>query len=90
MTNISVDLEGDEPLDEASAPFHLRATPEAAAGRLRRLADLGFDDAVVVHRGPGEPDLAAIRCGCWTELTASTAPLGVWRTVLPGAMAGKP
>ena len=61
VTNISVDLEGNEPMDEASAPFHLRATPEAAAGRLRRLAELGFDDAVVMHRGPGEPDLAAIR-----------------------------
>jgi alkanesulfonate monooxygenase SsuD/methylene tetrahydromethanopterin reductase-like flavin-dependent oxidoreductase (luciferase family) len=61
VTTISTDLNGEpDAYDEASAPFHLRSTPEVAAERLTKLAALGFDDAVLVHRGP-EPDLAALR-----------------------------
>ncbi len=37
-----------------------RPRPDAAL-RLQRLADAGFDDAVVVYRGGAPPDLAAIR-----------------------------
>jgi alkanesulfonate monooxygenase SsuD/methylene tetrahydromethanopterin reductase-like flavin-dependent oxidoreductase (luciferase family) len=60
-TNIAVDL--DEPTTALAddAPFHLRCAPRAAAERLRRLADLGFDDAILVRRTHTEADLAAIR-----------------------------
>lgn len=61
VTNIAADL--DEPtaaLDD-SAPFHLRCAPGAAGERLRRLADLGFDDAILVPRNPTDKHLAALR-----------------------------
>jgi alkanesulfonate monooxygenase SsuD/methylene tetrahydromethanopterin reductase-like flavin-dependent oxidoreductase (luciferase family) len=60
-TNIAVDLA--EPTTDLpdDAPFHLRCAPGDAAERLRRLADLGFDDAVVVRRSQTQADLAAIR-----------------------------
>ena len=62
VTNISLDLHASaEPLDDASGSFSLVCGPDEAARRLQRLADLGFDDALVVHRGPGEPDFAAVR-----------------------------
>ena len=61
VTNIPADL--DEPtarLDDTE-PFHLRCAPSVAAERLRRVADLGFDDAVVVPKRPTRAHLAAIR-----------------------------
>ncbi len=61
VTNIAVDL--DQPttdLDD-TAPFHLRCDRAAAAERLRRLADLGFDDAILVCGTHTEAGLAAIR-----------------------------
>ena len=62
VTNISIDLDAPtEPLADSDNAFHLRCAPEAAAERLRKLAGAGFDDAVVVHRGDGPPNLAAIR-----------------------------
>lgn len=62
VTNISLDLAAPtEPLADSESAYHLRCAPDAAAERLRRLADVGFDDAVVVHRGAAPPDLAAIR-----------------------------
>ncbi len=61
VTNISIDLSADEPLADSDNGFHLSCPPEVAAARLGRLAELGFDEAVLVHRGPGTPDLAAIR-----------------------------
>jgi hypothetical protein len=43
-------------------PFHLRCAPRDAAERMRRLAELGFDDTILVHRGgQTESDLAAMR-----------------------------
>lgn len=61
VTNIAVDLTvPTTPLDD-NAPFHLRCAPGAAAERLRRLVDLGFDDAVLVPAAPTESSLAAIR-----------------------------
>jgi len=42
-------------------PFHLRCAPDVAAQRLRRLRDLGFDDAVLVLKGASEANLAAAR-----------------------------
>jgi alkanesulfonate monooxygenase SsuD/methylene tetrahydromethanopterin reductase-like flavin-dependent oxidoreductase (luciferase family) len=61
VTNIAVDL--DEPTTALAddAPFHLRCAPQAAAERLRRLADLGFDDAILVRRTLTEPVLGAMR-----------------------------
>ncbi len=60
VTNVSIDLAAPtEPLPDNA--FHLRCSSEAAAERLQQLADAGFDDAVVVHRGETPPDLAAIR-----------------------------
>ena len=62
VTNISLDLAAPtEPLADSDNAYHLRCAPGAAAERLRRLADAGFDDAVVVYRGAAPPDLAAIR-----------------------------
>lgn len=61
VTNIAVDLgQPTTPLPD-DAPFHLRCAPDAAAERLRRLADLGFDDAILVKRTQTEADLAALR-----------------------------
>ena len=61
VTNIVVDLaEPSAPLDDAS-PFDLRCPPATASARLRRLADLGFDDALVVPRPWSEASLTAIR-----------------------------
>jgi alkanesulfonate monooxygenase SsuD/methylene tetrahydromethanopterin reductase-like flavin-dependent oxidoreductase (luciferase family) len=61
VTNIAADL--DEPTAplEDHAPFQLRCAPAAAAERLRRLADLGFDDAILVPRRPAAKDLADLR-----------------------------
>jgi alkanesulfonate monooxygenase SsuD/methylene tetrahydromethanopterin reductase-like flavin-dependent oxidoreductase (luciferase family) len=60
-TNIPVDLEAaTEPLVD-DGQFHLRCDGKTAAERLRMLADLGFDDAVLVTRRTGDADLAALR-----------------------------
>ena len=62
VTNISLDLNAPtEWLRDTENGYHLRCAPDAAAERLQRLADSGFDDAVVVYRGAAPPDLAAIR-----------------------------
>jgi alkanesulfonate monooxygenase SsuD/methylene tetrahydromethanopterin reductase-like flavin-dependent oxidoreductase (luciferase family) len=61
VTNIAIDLAAPTTPLPDDAPFHLRCAPADAAGRLRRLADLGFDDAIVVQRAHGEADLAALR-----------------------------
>ena len=61
VTNIATNL--DEPtgaLDDTS-PFHLLCAPDAAAERLGRLAELGFDDAILVPRVPGEAHLKSMR-----------------------------
>jgi len=60
-TNISVDLTGPTEPCPDDGPFHLRCAPEEAARRLRRLRDLGFDDAVLVLRNGSEANLAAAR-----------------------------
>jgi alkanesulfonate monooxygenase SsuD/methylene tetrahydromethanopterin reductase-like flavin-dependent oxidoreductase (luciferase family) len=62
VTNIAVDLAAPTTATPDHEPFHLRCAPADAAARLRRLGDLGFDDAVLVHRGgQSEADLAAMR-----------------------------
>ena len=62
VTNISLDLAvPTEPLADSDNGFHLRCAPDAARERLQKLADAGFDAVVVVYRGEGPVDLAAIR-----------------------------
>lgn len=61
VTNIAVDLTAPTTVLPDDAPFHLRCTPEAAAARLQRLADLGFDDVILYHRSPTERELIALR-----------------------------
>src|SRR5207249_1048326 len=51
VTNIAVDLEQPTTPLADDAPFQLRCDPAEAARRLRRLADLGFDDAILVPPG---------------------------------------
>ena len=67
VATIAVDLtqpEADLPDDQ---PFHLRCGPKSAAERLQRLADLGYDDALIVKSGRHteadmtDQDLAQIR-----------------------------
>lgn len=61
-TNIAVDLGAPTTALPDGEPFHLRCAPRDAAERMRRLAELGFDDAILVHRGgQTEADLAAMR-----------------------------
>jgi len=60
-TNIPVDLEAPAAPMPDEGQFHLRCDPKTAAERLRMLADLGFDDAVLVTRRYGDADLAALR-----------------------------
>jgi alkanesulfonate monooxygenase SsuD/methylene tetrahydromethanopterin reductase-like flavin-dependent oxidoreductase (luciferase family) len=61
VTNIAADLEASTTDLADDASFHLRCGRDAAADRLRRLADLGFDDAILVRRTHTENDLAALR-----------------------------
>src|SRR5438034_763467 len=60
-TNIPVDLEAPTAPMPDEGQFHLRCDTKAAAERLRMLADLGFDDAVLVTRRYADADLAALR-----------------------------
>jgi alkanesulfonate monooxygenase SsuD/methylene tetrahydromethanopterin reductase-like flavin-dependent oxidoreductase (luciferase family) len=61
LTNVPVDLAAPTgPLPD-DVPFHLRCAPDEAARRLRRVAELGFDDCVLVAARAGAGDLAAIR-----------------------------
>jgi alkanesulfonate monooxygenase SsuD/methylene tetrahydromethanopterin reductase-like flavin-dependent oxidoreductase (luciferase family) len=60
-TNIAVDLAAPTAPLPDDEPFHLRCAPADAAERLRRLADLGFDDAILVQRAQTEADLAGLR-----------------------------
>src|SRR5262245_61102306 len=61
VTNIAVDLDQPTAALDDTAPFHLRCDRAEATERLRRLAGLGFDDAVLVRATHTEADLAAIR-----------------------------
>jgi alkanesulfonate monooxygenase SsuD/methylene tetrahydromethanopterin reductase-like flavin-dependent oxidoreductase (luciferase family) len=61
VTNLAVDLDAPTTPLADDAPFHLRCDRATAADRLRRLADLGFDDAVLMRRGYTDADLATLR-----------------------------
>lgn len=60
-TNIKVDLTAaTQPLSD-DGPYDLRCSPDEARARLARLADMGFDDAVVVVEDTSEENLRAVR-----------------------------
>jgi alkanesulfonate monooxygenase SsuD/methylene tetrahydromethanopterin reductase-like flavin-dependent oxidoreductase (luciferase family) len=61
VTNVAVDLDAHTEAMSDDVPFRLAADATTAAGRLRRLADLGFDDAVLVPRAHSEASLSALR-----------------------------
>lgn len=61
VTNIGVDLSVPSKSLSDDAPFHLRCASGVAAERLQRLAELGFDDAILVHPGPNEAELTSMR-----------------------------
>ena len=61
VTNIAVDLEAPTTALGDDEPFHLRCAPADAGDRLQRLADLGFDDAILVVKTVTEEYLAAVR-----------------------------
>jgi alkanesulfonate monooxygenase SsuD/methylene tetrahydromethanopterin reductase-like flavin-dependent oxidoreductase (luciferase family) len=61
VTNIAVDLDQLREAMPDDAPFHLRCDSGTAATRLKRLANLGFDDAVLVPRRHDEASLAPLR-----------------------------
>lgn len=61
VTNITVDLSAPESELDHDAPFTLACPPAEAGRRLAMVADLGFDDAVLVHGDNTEENLAAMR-----------------------------
>jgi alkanesulfonate monooxygenase SsuD/methylene tetrahydromethanopterin reductase-like flavin-dependent oxidoreductase (luciferase family) len=61
VTNIHVDLAAPTGALGDHEPFHLRCAPDEAAKRVRRLADLGFDDAILVTRTPSETHFGSMR-----------------------------
>jgi alkanesulfonate monooxygenase SsuD/methylene tetrahydromethanopterin reductase-like flavin-dependent oxidoreductase (luciferase family) len=61
VTNIPVDLDAPTTPMSDTEPFHLRCAPAAAPERLRRLAALGFDEAVLMRQTQTERELAAMR-----------------------------
>jgi hypothetical protein len=61
VTNIAADLDQRDDAMPDDAPFHLRCDANTAATRLKRLADLGFDDAILVPRAHTEASLGALR-----------------------------
>ena len=61
VTNIWLDLKAEtKPLSD-EGPYDLRCSPEEARARLARLAEFGFDDAVVVVEDSSEENLQAVR-----------------------------
>ncbi|MBM4440371.1 MAG: LLM class flavin-dependent oxidoreductase [Candidatus Rokubacteria bacterium] len=61
VTNIAADLGEATATMPDDAPFHLRCDPATARTRLERLADLGFDDAIIVPKSHTEAVLAPLR-----------------------------
>jgi alkanesulfonate monooxygenase SsuD/methylene tetrahydromethanopterin reductase-like flavin-dependent oxidoreductase (luciferase family) len=61
VTNIAADLDRPDEAMPDDAPFHLRCTARTAATRLERLADLGFDDAILVPATHTDASLAGLR-----------------------------
>ncbi|MCP3856323.1 MAG: LLM class flavin-dependent oxidoreductase [Actinomycetia bacterium] len=60
VTNIVVDLSAETSPLADDGPFDLRCQPDEAARRLARLAELGFDDAILFPSDTSEGNLAAV------------------------------
>ncbi|MBC8241492.1 MAG: LLM class flavin-dependent oxidoreductase [Alphaproteobacteria bacterium] len=60
-TNIPVDLAADGTALSDDDHFDLRCGPEEAAARLNKLAEIGFDDAVITVSTITEEHMAAVR-----------------------------
>lgn len=60
VTNIVVDLTAATTELGDDEPFHLRCQPDEAARRLARLAELGFDDAILFPPDTSDENLAAV------------------------------
>jgi alkanesulfonate monooxygenase SsuD/methylene tetrahydromethanopterin reductase-like flavin-dependent oxidoreductase (luciferase family) len=61
VTNIAADLDHRHEAMPDDGPFHLRCDSRTAATRLQRLADLGFDDAVLVPVSHTDASLGGLR-----------------------------
>ena len=61
VTNIPVDLKAPTTPLADEGPYSLRCSPDEAAARLARLAEFGFDDAVLVVEDHSEENLRAVR-----------------------------
>jgi alkanesulfonate monooxygenase SsuD/methylene tetrahydromethanopterin reductase-like flavin-dependent oxidoreductase (luciferase family) len=61
VTNIAADLDQPDDAMPDDAPFHLRCDARTAATRLERLADLGFDDAILVPAAHTDASLTRLR-----------------------------
>ena len=61
VTNIPVDLKAPTAPLSDDGPYSLRCSPADARARLERLAEFGFDDAVLVIEDASEENLRAVR-----------------------------
>ncbi len=61
VTNIGVDLKAPTTPLTDKGPYSLRCSPDEARARLQRLAEFGFDDAVLVVEDMSEANLEAVR-----------------------------
>ncbi len=59
--NIKIDLTKPTTSLEGQQGFHLECAPDEAKARLQQIAELGFEQAVLVVNDTGEENLAAIR-----------------------------
>ncbi len=61
VTNLAIDLDAPTTALNDDEPFHMKCGADAARERLQRLADLGYDDAVLVPKTHTEAALAKLR-----------------------------
>jgi alkanesulfonate monooxygenase SsuD/methylene tetrahydromethanopterin reductase-like flavin-dependent oxidoreductase (luciferase family) len=61
VTNIPVDLKAPTTPLSDDGPYSLRCSPDEASSRLARLAEFGFDDAVLVVEDHSEENIRAVR-----------------------------
>lgn len=61
VTNIRTDLKAPTAPLTDKGPYSLQCSPDEARARLQRLADFGFDDAVLVVEDMSEANLEAVR-----------------------------
>jgi alkanesulfonate monooxygenase SsuD/methylene tetrahydromethanopterin reductase-like flavin-dependent oxidoreductase (luciferase family) len=61
LTNVHVDLTAPASSENPGDPFNLVGPKVVAQDRLKRIADLGYDDLVMVTRRHDAPHLAELR-----------------------------